>query len=75
MRTADGIRVIACNNLALEASRETGVVTCRREACDQHAAANRHLLNKLIGQLHHCLQHRQYFDEAKAFPVAAGVAA
>jgi hypothetical protein len=40
----------------------------RREHGDRHAAANRHLLNKLRGQLHHCLQHRQTFDEAKAFP-------
>ena len=39
-----------------------------REHGDRHAAANRHLLNKLLGQLHHCLQHRQTFDEAKAFP-------
>jgi transposase len=25
--------------------------------------------NKLLGQLHHCLQHHQTFDEAKAFPM------
>jgi hypothetical protein len=24
-------------------------------------------LNKLLGQLYHCLQHHQIFDEAKAF--------
>ena len=41
----------------------------RREHGDRHAAANRHLFNKLLGQLHHCLQHRQTFDEAKAFPM------
>ena len=40
----------------------------RREHGDRHAAANRHLFNKLLGQLHHCLQHGQTFDEAKAFP-------
>jgi transposase len=40
----------------------------RRENGDRHAAANRHLFNKLLGQLHHCLQHGQTFDEAKAFP-------
>ena len=39
----------------------------RREHGDRHAAANRHLFNKLLGQLHHCLQHHQIFDEAKAF--------
>jgi hypothetical protein len=47
----------------------------RREAGDRHAAANRHLLNKLIGQLHHCLQHGQYFNEAKAFATAPRIAA
>jgi hypothetical protein len=40
----------------------------RRENGDRHAAATRHLFNKLIGQRHHCLQHHQTFDEAKAFP-------
>jgi transposase len=40
----------------------------RREHGDRHAAATRHLFNKLLGQLHHCLQHGQTFDEAKAFP-------
>jgi transposase len=42
----------------------------RREHGDRHATATRHLLNKLIGQLYHCLQTRQAFDEAKAFPAA-----
>lgn len=41
----------------------------RREHGDRHAAAQRHLFNKLIGQLHHCLRNQQPFDEAKAFPV------
>jgi len=40
----------------------------RRDHGDRHAAATRHLFNKLPGQLHHCLQHGQSFDEAKAFP-------
>ena len=40
----------------------------RREHGDRHAAANRHLFNKLLGQLHHCLQHGQTFNQAKAFP-------
>jgi hypothetical protein len=34
---------------------------------DRHSAATRNLFNKLIGQLHHCLQTGQTFDEAKAF--------
>jgi Transposase IS116/IS110/IS902 family len=40
----------------------------RRAHGDRHAAANRNLFNKLLGQLYHCLQHRQTFDQAKAFP-------
>ena len=40
----------------------------RREGGDGHAAATRHLFNKLLGQLYHCLQQRQAFDETKAFP-------
>ncbi|CAN7699138.1 IS110 family transposase [Mycolicibacterium frederiksbergense] len=39
----------------------------RREQGDHHAAAIRHLVNKFLGQLHHCLQNRQTFDDAKAF--------
>lgn len=39
----------------------------RRDQGDRHAAAQRHLFNRLIGQLYYCLQHRQTFDEAKAF--------
>jgi hypothetical protein len=39
----------------------------RRDHGDRHAAASRHLFNKLIGQLYHCLQVGQTFNEAKAF--------
>src|SRR3981081_3137637 len=35
----------------------------RREHGHRHAAATRHLFNKLHGQLYHCLQHSQTFDE------------
>ena len=47
----------------------------RRKHGDRHAAATRHLFNKLLGQLHHCLQHREPFDEVKAFAVAVTAAA
>jgi transposase len=47
----------------------------RRELGDRHAAAQRHLFNKLIGQLHHCLQNQQPYDEAKAFPLIVAAAA
>ena len=41
----------------------------RRENGDRHAAATRHLFNKLLGQVHHCLQHHETFDEGKAIPM------
>ncbi|WP_425005021.1 IS110 family transposase [Mycolicibacterium sp. S3B2] len=47
----------------------------RREHGDRHAAAQRNLLNKLLGQLHHCLQNNQPYDEAKAFPAIVTAAA
>jgi len=47
----------------------------RREHGDRHSAATRHLFNKLIGQLFHCLQHRHLFNEAKAFPIETTAAA
>jgi transposase len=41
----------------------------RRDAhADRHAAALRHLFNRLLGCLHQCLRTRQLYDEAKAFP-------
>lgn len=39
----------------------------RREHGDRHAPAVRHLFNKVLGQLHHCLQTRQPYDPVKAF--------
>jgi len=43
----------------------------RRDHGDRHAAALRHLFNKMIGQLYHCLQTRQTFDAQKAFSHSA----
>nr|WP_285734388.1 IS110 family transposase [Kitasatospora phosalacinea] len=45
----------------------------RREHGDWHAGAQRNLLNRLLGQLFHCLQNRKLFDERHAFtaPVAS----
>jgi hypothetical protein len=34
---------------------------------DWHAAALRHLFNRLIGQLYHCLNTGQNYDPIKAF--------
>lgn len=43
----------------------------RRDHGDWHASAQRNLFNRMIGQLYHCLQHRQLFDETAAFPATA----
>ncbi|MFI1154106.1 IS110 family transposase [Streptomyces sp. NPDC020817] len=37
---------------------------------DWHASALRNLFNRMIGQLHHCLQHHKLFDEREAFSTA-----
>ncbi|WP_051740072.1 IS110 family transposase [Kitasatospora sp. MBT66] len=56
---------------ALTASPGAGAhYRARREHGDWHAAAQRHLFNRLLGQLHHCLQHHERFDENTAFPAA-----
>jgi transposase len=39
----------------------------RRAQGDRHPAALRHLFNKMLGQLHHCLHTRESFDPTKAF--------
>jgi transposase len=45
----------------------------RRVAGDWNHQAQRHLFNKLLGQLHHCLQTGQLYNEHRAFtpPLAA----
>ncbi|MER6320219.1 hypothetical protein ABT237_41710 [Streptomyces sp. NPDC001581] len=43
----------------------------RDERGDWHASALRNVFNSLIGQLHHCLQHRKLFDEQAAFSTIA----
>jgi transposase len=43
----------------------------RRERGDGHPAALRHLFNRMLGQLHHCLATGQPYDPIKAFPHAA----
>ncbi len=40
----------------------------RRDHGDWHAAAQRNLFNRMIGQLYHCLQQGHRYDEALAFP-------
>ncbi|MFE1230414.1 transposase [Streptomyces sp. NPDC058745] len=43
----------------------------RRAGGDWHMQALRHLFNRMLGQLHHCLQTRTPFDETVAFPLGA----
>ena len=40
----------------------------RRDRGDGHPAALRHLFNRMLGQLHHCLRTSQPYDSARAFP-------
>jgi hypothetical protein len=40
----------------------------RRQAGDWHAAAQRNLFNRMLGQLYHCLQTHELFEEGVAFP-------
>lgn len=50
----------------------------RRARGDKHAAALRHLFNRLLGQLYHCLQTGQTYDPIKAFgppPLPTGATA
>ncbi len=46
----------------------------RDNHADWHAAAQRNLFNRMIGQLYHCLQNRELFDEESAFPAPPDVA-
>jgi len=51
---------------------------CRRrrdEHGDWNAAARRNLFNRMLGQLYHCLQKRELFDERTAFPGELAAAA
>jgi len=47
----------------------------RRAAGDWNHQAQRHLFNKFLGQLHHCLHTGQGYDEHRAFPPPLSLAA
>jgi transposase len=47
----------------------------RRAGGDWNHQAQRHLFNKFLGQLHHCLQTGQLYDEHRAFPPPLPLAA
>ncbi|WP_229331168.1 IS110 family transposase [Streptomyces sp. UNOC14_S4] len=42
---------------------------------DWHAAAQRNLFNRMLGQLYHCLKNGVLFDEQTAFPTELAIAA
>ncbi|WP_399173569.1 hypothetical protein [Streptomyces sp. WAC 05379] len=42
---------------------------------DWHAAGQRNLFNRMLGQLHHCLKNRRLFEERTAFPAPQGPSA
>jgi transposase len=76
------IRRRACNTRLIDACRcwafaalsySPGVraaYDARRAAGDGHDAALRRVGSKLLGQLHHCLAHRQPYQEQQAWAVA-----
>lgn len=45
----------------------------RRARGDRHPAALRHLFNRMLGQLYHCLQANETYDRVKAFGPPAEV--
>ncbi|MEU5272933.1 IS110 family RNA-guided transposase [Streptomyces hygroscopicus] len=47
----------------------------RRAVGDWHAQAQRHLFNRMLGQLFRCLKTGELFDEHQAFPSSLAVAA
>jgi transposase len=47
----------------------------RRAAGDSHSAASRHLANRGLGMLHHCLTTGRTYDETQAFPHVASPSA
>ncbi|EUA48858.1 IS110 family RNA-guided transposase [Mycobacteroides abscessus] len=47
----------------------------RRERGDWNRQAQRHLFNKFLGQLHHCLKTGTSYNETHAFPPPIGLAA
>ena len=47
----------------------------RRATGDWNHQAQRHLFNKFLGQLHHCLQTSQVYNEHQAFPPPLDLAA
>jgi len=47
----------------------------RKTLGDRHAAALRHLFNRMLGRLYHCLQTGQSYDNNLAFPAAVSTAA
>jgi hypothetical protein len=62
--------VTPATSASLAPTYVTDVYDQHRAHGDRHAAALRKLFNRSLGQLWHCLQTRQLYDEAEAFPAA-----
>jgi len=54
--------------LAVEVGHGVAGFLRLRAAGNRHNAASRHLFNRMLGTLHHCLTTRQTYDEQRAFP-------
>lgn len=67
-RLADSCRIWAFNAL-LQSEGAMAYYRRRRAAGDTHEAALRRLGSKLVGQMHHCLQHREPYREEVAWPI------
>jgi transposase len=62
-------------DVAARLARRPTTLRARRTAGDWNHQAQRHLFNKFLGQLHHCLQTGQPYNEHLAFPPPLELAA
>jgi hypothetical protein len=60
-----------CTATTVKVLRPEHTAISRRVKGDRHMPALRHLLNRMLGQLHHCLQHHEIFDDSHAYPETA----
>ena len=70
--TADGVAALSSLRASPGARRH---FDARRAAGDWNHQAQRHLFNKFLGQLHHCLHTGLRYDEHLAFPPPLQLAA
>jgi transposase len=73
-RLADGLYLWAFSSLT-KSPGARAFYDQRRAAGDNHSKALRRLANKLLGQLHRCLEHRELYDETRAWTQGIPLAA